>query len=140
MTTISLIMGGIVLAYTIAYAIKRLTPIMHYIRCEKEGEIKTVDGSIFQKNAEENKAFRGEMINLCLPKFEYEVNGKKRYYQSTVRYQNASIGQPKRIGYCERTGEAWVIADIPLMKKELVIRVTTMLAILLLLIATEIML
>lgn len=140
MTTLSLIMGGIVLAYTIAYAVKSISPIMRYQKCEKEGEIKIVDGSIFQKNAEANKAFRGEMINLCLPKFEYEVKGKKRYYQSTVRYQNASVGQSNKIGYCERTGEAWVITDIPLMKKELTMRMITMLAILLLLLATEVML
>lgn len=140
MTVISLVLGGIVFTYTVAYTIKRLTPIIHFSRCRDSGEMQTTEGHIFEKNAEENKAFQGAMVNICLPKFEYVVGGKKRYYQSTVRYHNASIGQTAEIGFCERTGEAWVIKDIPLMKKDLLIRVTTILALLIVLILTEIML
>jgi len=140
MTVISLVLGGIVFTYTVAYAIKRLTPIIHFSRCRDSGEMQTTEGHIFEKKAEENKAFQGAMVNICLPKFEYVVGGKKRYYQSTVRYHNASIGQTAEIGFCERTGEAWVIKDIPLMKKDLLIRVTTILALLIVLILTEIML
>lgn len=140
MTVISLVLGGIVFTYTVVYAIKRLTPIIHFSRCRDSGEMQTTEGHIFEKNAEENKAFQGAMVNICLPKFEYVVGGKKRYYQSTVRYHNASIGQTAEIGFCERTGEAWVIKDIPLMKKDLLIRVTTILALLIVLILTEIML
>lgn len=140
MTVISLVLGGIIFTYTVAYTIKRLAPIIHFSRCRDSGEMQTAEGHIFEKNVEENKAFQGSMVNICLPKFEYVVGGKKRYYQSTVRYQNASIGQTAEIGFCERTGEAWVIKDIPLMKKDLLIRVTTILALLIVLILTEIML
>lgn len=140
MTVISLVLGGIIFTYTVAYTIKRLAPIIHFSRCRDSGEMQTTEGHIFEKNVEENKAFQGSMVNICLPKFEYVVGGKKRYYQSTVRYQNASIGQTAEIGFCERTGEAWVIKDIPLMKKDLLIRVTTILALLIVLILTEIML
>lgn len=140
MTTLSYVLGGIVLLYTVVYGIKKLMPIMRYSRLEKLDEIITTDGNIFEKVAEENKAFQGAMVNLCLPKFEYEISGKKRYCQGTVRYRNASIGQSVKIGYCERTGEAWAIKDIPLMKKDLLIRVITMIAILMLLVITEVLL
>ena len=137
---LSIILGSIVLTYTVAYTIKRISPIIRFAHCKTDGEMQIVEGHIFEKIAEENKAFQGAMINVCLPKFEYVVSGEKRYYQSTVRYQNARIGQSEEIGFCERTGEAWVIKDIPLMKKDLAIRVITILAILIVLVLTEIML
>ena len=140
MTTLSYILGGIVFLYTVVYGIKKLAPILRYSKLEKDGEIIMADGNVFEKVAEENKAFQGVMVNVCLPKFEYEIGGEKRYCQGTVRYHNASIGQLVRIGYCERTGEAWVIKDIPLMKKDLLVRMLTMIAILMLLVLTELLL
>lgn len=138
MTTLSYILGGIVFIYTVIYAIKKLIPILRYSKLEKSGEILIADGKIFEKVEEENKAFQGEMVNICFPKYEYEIGGKKLYCQSTIRYRNATIGQAAKIGYCERTGESWVIMDIPLMKKDLIVRVAIMIAILVLLAITEV--
>lgn len=140
MDAISYILGGFVLVYTIVYAFKGVTPIVRYQKCVKNGKLKTVTGVICEKVDAQNKAIRGAMVNLCLPKFEFEVGGEKRYYQSTVGYQNASIGQSAEIGYCERTGEAWVIQDIPAMKSQLAIRVALMVALVALLVITDVML
>ena len=127
MSLLSWILGGIILAYTAVYGVKRYLTIMKYLKAEKNGELKIVDGIISAKTEEENKAFQGEMVNVCYPKYEYEKNGEKKSCQSTVRYCNASIGQPVKIGYCERTEEAWAIKDIPLMKKNLIIRIAVIL-------------
>jgi len=138
MTTLSYILGGIVLVYTIVYGVKKLVPIVRYSRYAQDGELRMIDGCVFEKNAEENKAWRGAMVNICMPKYEYECGGEKRYCQSTVRYQNVSIGQQVVIDYCERTGEAWATRDIPLMKKNLLVKMATMIAILALLVITEV--
>ena len=50
---------------------------MKYLKAEKKGELKIVEGIISEKTEEENKAFQGEMINVCFPKYEYEMNGEK---------------------------------------------------------------
>lgn len=140
MDVISYILGGFVLVYTIIYAVMGIKPIVRYQKCLKGGELKTVPGAICEKIDEENKAIQGAMVNLCLPRFEFEIDGAKRYYQSVVRYRNASVGQSAEIGYCERTGESWVTKDIPAMKSQLAIRVALMLALLVLLVLTDVML
>ena len=140
MEAISYILGGFVLVYTIIYAVMGIKPIVRYQKCLKGGELKTVPGTICEKIDAENKAVFGAMVNLCLPKFVFEVDGEKRYYQSVVRYRNANVGQAVEIGYSERTGEAWVMQDIPAMKSQLAIRVALMMALLVLLVLTDVML
>lgn len=49
MAVISLVLGGIVFTYTVAYAIKRFTPIIHFSRCKDNGEMQTTEGHIFEK-------------------------------------------------------------------------------------------
>lgn len=140
MTILAVILGSIVFAYTIAYGVKRFIPILQYSKKKRSAEIKFTTGKIVEKIEEENKAFQGEMINICYPKYEYELNGKTQYYQSTVHYRNAIIGYSTEIGYCERTGEAWVIKDIPVMKKNLIMKISILIVILIVLIASEVLL
>lgn len=49
MTVISLVLGGIIFTYTVAYTIKRLAPIIHFSRCRDSGEMQTTEGHILKK-------------------------------------------------------------------------------------------
>lgn len=137
---LSYVLGSVVLVYTIAYAVKRGGEIRRYYKCAEGEKLKPVRGVICEKIDEQNRAIQGVMINLCFPKIEFEVNGEEQHYQSRLRYRDASIGQAVEVAYCEKTGEAWVAKDVPLMKRDLFIRVGTMLSLLALLVVTEVML
>ena len=133
----SLILGGAVLIYTVIYAITAIKPIFRY---EKAGELKVLQGKIVKKTNEENKAIRGELLNLSMPCFEYNIGGENKECQSGIFYINAKIGQVADIAVDERTGEAWVIQDIPKMKKNLLLKVSTIGVVLFVLVLTEILL
>lgn len=137
MSVLTMILGGVILAYTILYCIKRLLPIMRFKK-ELQGEnIREIDGYVSAKIAEENKAFQGQMVNICLPKYEYRIGDNVNTLQGAVRYRNLEIGQPAKIMYCERTGEAWAKNDIPLVKKNLIMTMAIMGVILVLLVITD---
>lgn len=140
MTISSYILGGIVLVYTIIYAVKNSMILMHYKKCVEAGDFKIVEGRIVEKVDELNKAIQHQMVNMCFPRFDFEIEGKHKSCQSSVRYRDASIGQTAEIRYCERTGEAWVTQDIPVMKRNLIIRTVLMAAILTLLVLTDVLL
>lgn len=58
MAVISLVLGGIVFTYTVAYAIKRFTPIIHFSRCKDNGEMQTTEGHIFEKTQKKIRRFK----------------------------------------------------------------------------------
>lgn len=140
MTITTLALGGVVFAYTVAYALKRISPVVRFIRCKKSGQLKIIEGHICEKVGEEKKTVNGTVVNLCFPKFEYIVGSEKKHYQSVMRYQDACIGQLVQMGCCERTDEVWVIKDIPLILRVVVIKVITILILLAALILTDLML
>jgi len=140
MSVFSIILGGIVFAYTIIYSVYRLLPIYRYGRANKAGDIKIVDGKIVSLLEEEKKAYRGEMVSVSVPVYSFEIGGIVHKQSSVVQRVNIAVGESVTVAFCERTGEAWVIKDLPLMKKNLIIRVTTIIAVLTVLVLTEMLL
>ena len=140
MSVLTFVFGGFVFAYAVAYAVNVIRYISRFSRCKAGEEMKEVQGYVCEKVGEENRALNGVMVNLCFPKYEYDVNGEKKYLQSTVKFRDVTVGQPVEIGYCERTGEAWAIQDVPLMKRNLIVREAIVLALLIALALTEILL
>lgn len=137
MTTISIVLGIILTVYTVLYTFSRLKPIKRYNVAKEASELKKISATVVEKNEHIIKYVKGEKFDVCLPKYVYEIDGQKRYYQSSVKCLNVEVGQVADMEYCERTGEVWITTDIPLMKRDLKIRVPMILFLLVLLILTE---
>jgi len=140
MSVFSIILGSVVFVYTVTYTVYRLLPIYRYRRANKTGDIKIVDGEIVSLSTEVKKAYRGEMVSVSVPVYSFEIDGIVHKQSSVVQRANIAVGESVKVAFCERTGEAWAIKDLPLMKKNLIIRVTTILAVLTVLVLTEMLL
>ncbi|BAL01878.1 hypothetical protein OBV_p-00230 (plasmid) [Oscillibacter valericigenes Sjm18-20] len=140
MTLLSAALGGAVLIYTAVYAICSTLPILRYNKSLMAGNIRTVSGVVAAKINEENKAIRGKLINVSYPVYSFMIGEEKQSYQSPVKYCNVSVGDKALISYDERTKEAWVRDGIPLMIKQIVVRVLVITAILAVLVLEEIIL
>lgn len=83
-----------------------------------------INGTVESCVDEMKKSYNGEIISISYPLYKYEVDGKEKYLQSTVQYQNMVIGKEVPIYYCCQTKKAWAKNDLPLIKRQLFLRVS----------------
>lgn len=141
MTIIEYVLIGIIFTYTIFFVSCNLSIIFKYHKCRKSGSMKIANGKICEKVNEEKKACNGKMIYLSYPKYEYERSGEqeKKYIVSVVRQKDVVVGQQNEIGYCEENNDAWVISEMPIVKRNLLVKTVILLGVMLVFVATSLL-
>lgn len=134
---LSILLGGFLLIYTVGYTYNRIKILNNYKKAKELNELRNIEGYVCEKVEEVKKTVQGITVNIALPKYCYMIGDKKCYYQSSVKFQDLVIGEAVEMEYCERTGEVWVTKEIPLIKRNLMIRVPMILFLIALLIITE---
>jgi len=118
----TIILGAVVILYLLAYSCKSFMFLAECKRAELSGNVKECDGEIADKIDEKRKAIGGEMVSICYPKYKASVGGGELYYQSNVRRRDVKVGQAATMCYDENKGIVWPKDDIPLIKKQVLIR------------------
>lgn len=115
------LLAAVVIVYVGMYSYKCLTPLLRYNKVKDA--LEPIEGKVDSLAEETKKAFNGELVTMSFPLYKYELEGKAKYLQSLVRYRNMSVGQSVQMLYSKETGEVWAKNDIPLIKRQLIIRV-----------------
>lgn len=130
-----------VAGYATMLTVKTGAPLLRY-RKARDRVIK-VDGLLSSFYGEEVTKRKKEIITSFYPIYDCVIEGKKISLNGVVRYMgkgSEAVGQKTVLLYDKETGEVWCEKDLPLMKKQIKVRVITVLALLILMIVTSIML
>jgi len=109
----------IVLFFAVAFY-KTAKPFLRYKRA---GKVTEYSGEVAGKVSEETRKFGGQMVTIAYPQYSVVINGKRRLVQGTVAYPEVVVGEAVKVLHCADTGEIWAARDIPLMGKQLRIRI-----------------
>jgi hypothetical protein len=132
------LLAGTVIVYVGVYTYKCLSPLLRFNKVKDT--VSPIEGKVDSLVEETKKAFNGQLVILAYPMYKYELEGKSKYLQSIVKYRNINVGQSVALLYSKETGEVWAKNDIPLMKRQLIIRVSIILIVTLVMIVESTML
>ncbi len=130
-----------VVVYATALSVKTGVPLLHF-RKVKDRVIK-VNGEIHSVYGEEVVGRKNKKENSFYPIYSCVIDGKEKMLNGLVRYlgnPKESIGIKVTLLFDRKTGEIWCEKDLPLMKKQIFIRLIVMILLLGLMILTSVML
>jgi len=125
MDLITLILCAAVTIYMAVYAAKYLLILCEIGKAYKEENYKKFSGEVSGKLEETSEVFQGKMIKICYPEYKFSAGGLVSFYQSPVRHKDIEIGQPAEIFSNDSKTLFWTENDVPLMRKQLLFKIST---------------
>lgn len=122
--------------YAGALTIKTGKPLIRYQKAKNR--VERIKGTITSCYGEETE--RKDLKSLY-PIYECEIDGEKKKLSGLVRYlgeRREVVGKQVNMFYDKETGELWSEEDLPLMKKQIIVRLITVLVLVALVIITSI--
>ena len=130
-----------VVGYATVLSVKTGVPLLHYHKAK--GRAEKIDGEISSFFGEECVGKKNKKVNSFYPTYSCSIDGKKKVLNGFVRYIGKgedNVGKKVILLYDSKTGELWCEQDLPLMKRQIVIRLLVTILLLGLMILTSIML
>lgn len=128
-----MILAGVEL-YLLIYAYKIIRILKHFYNA-----IGYEKGKVISEYAVENvKVGRGNAMKTSIPIYQFVMNGQDVSFKGYVRHKELEIGEEVNIVYDERRGMFWCEREIPMLKQNLIIRITILQILLLLMVMVEI--
>lgn len=143
MDYLSWILTFAVVGYATVLTVKTGVPLLHFHRAK--GRIEKIDGEISSYFGEEEEYVgkKRDRVSTFYPTYSYTIDGKKNVFNGLVRFVGKgedSVGKKVVLLYDRKTGEAWCEQDLPLMKRQIIIRLLVTVLLLTMMIVTSVML
>jgi hypothetical protein len=120
MKTGSVFLTILIIAALVCMVLKTARPYFQY---RKAKDITKRWGRIEGKVGEENRRIGGREFAFAYPLYAITVGRKTRHIQGTVAHLEVKVGEKIEMFCDDETGGAWAARDIPLLKKQIKLRV-----------------
>lgn len=130
-----------VVAYIVALTAKTAMPLMRYRKAKNR--VQRVDGKVVSFYGEETAKRNGEVVQSYYPVYQCEIDNQIISLSGLVRrFGNGvgSFGEEVTLLYDQQTGELWCENDLPLMAKQIKVRLVTITILLAVMILTSVIL
>ena len=123
MDLLTLLLGGFVVLYIGAYILKSF---MFYRKCvihEEAGNYIECEGYVSELLEEKKKAIQGALVFQSYPCYRAAYGGSELVYTSVIKRFNITVGDSVVLLYNEGSGVLWAKGDMPLLKKQILLRI-----------------